>query len=339
MSSGADVQIGSPNGEAGMTIIGTARADIRFDNSTLKLLAGPAGGPPSPSVGGISITTSGKVGVGTTSPAGALHVASGGLAVTGASSPYTGAGSGVFLESGGTSGNLFAFNYSTFTPLPLVLNSPGGNVGIGAATTARLNVVGTSGDYVTPAFRAANTPGLAGQFLGRVTVSESLLVSAAIQASSGSVSGSFTKGSGSFKIDHPLDPANKYLYHSFVESPDMMNVYNGNTNLDANGEAMVPMPEWFTALNKDFRYQLTAIGAPGPNLYIAEEVTDNHFKIAGGGAGAKVSWQVTGIRQDAWASAHRIQVEEEKSEDERGTYLHPELFGQPAEKDVLKVKH
>jgi hypothetical protein len=119
----------------------------------------------------------------------------------------------------------------------------------------------------------------------------------------------------------------------------MMNVYNGNVTLDANGEATIQMPEWFESLNKDFRYQLTSMGAPGPNLYVAEEVADNHFKIAGGSAGAKVSWQITGIRHDAWADAHRIQVEEEKPPNERGTYLHPELFGQSAPVTSGATKH
>jgi hypothetical protein len=49
----------------------------------------------------------------------------------------------------------------------------------------------------------------------------------------------------------------------------------------------------------------------------------------------KVSWQVTGIRQDAWANAHRIPVEELKSGKERGSYLHPELYGAGEEKGVL----
>ncbi len=102
------------------------------------------------------------------------------------------------------------------------------------------------------------------------------------------VNGHLSKLSGSFKIDHPLDPANKYLYHSFVESPDMMNIYNGNAILDGGGEAIVTLPEWFETLNRDFRYQLTAVGAPGPNLYVAEEISGNHFKIAGGQPGAKV---------------------------------------------------
>ncbi len=143
------------------------------------------------------------------------------------------------------------------------------------------------------------------------------------------VTGTITKGAGGFKIDHPLDPENKYLYHSFVESPDMMNIYNGNVILDTNGEATVEMPEWFESLNRDFRYQITPIGAPGPNLYIAEKINGNRFKISGGTSGMEVSWQVTGVRKDAYAEAHRIPVEEEKNIVEQGTYLYPTEFGMP----------
>ncbi len=141
------------------------------------------------------------------------------------------------------------------------------------------------------------------------------------------VTGTLSKGGGSFTIDHPLDPANKYLQHSFVESPDMMNIYNGNATLDANGEAEIVLPEWFNALNKDFRYQLTAIGKPGPNLYVAETISNNSFKVAGGSAGMDVSWQVTGIRKDAFANANRIQVELEKTGDEKGKFIHPKANG------------
>jgi hypothetical protein len=162
------------------------------------------------------------------------------------------------------------------------------------------------------------------------------------------VTGTLQKGGGSFKIDHPLDPANKYLSHSFVESPDMKNVYDGVVALNDNGEAEIELPDWFGSLNKDFRYQLTAIGGPGPNLYIAEEISDgvtnysnsnssnnnSSFKIAGGTSGMKVSWQVTGIRQDPWANVNRIQVEEDKPDKERGYYLHPDLYGQPAENGI-----
>jgi len=143
------------------------------------------------------------------------------------------------------------------------------------------------------------------------------------------ITGSIYKGSGTFEIDHPLDPANKYLYHSFVESPDMMNIYNGNAILGSDGTVWITLPDYFEALNRDFRYQLTAIGAPGPNLYIAQEIANNRFQIAGGTPGGKVSWQVTGIRQDAFAKAHPIIPEVEKTGDERGKYLYPVENGQP----------
>jgi len=114
----------------------------------------------------------------------------------------------------------------------------------------------------------------------------------------------------------------------------MMNIYNGLVRLDARGEAWVELPQYFEALNRDFRYQLTSVGASQPRLYIASEVNGNRFKIAGGKANAKVSWQVTGIRQDAWANAHRIPTEEEKPLEKRGTYLHPDAFGASANKNT-----
>ena len=146
--------------------------------------------------------------------------------------------------------------------------------------------------------------------------------------------GTLTKSAGSFRIDHPLDPEHKYLQHSFVESPDMKNIYDGNAVLDDQGAAWVTLPEWFEALNRDFRYQLTAIGGAAPNLHIAEKIAGNRFRIAGGAPGTEVSWQVTGIRQDAYANANRIAVELEKSPDEVGKYLHPKALGVPVEKST-----
>jgi hypothetical protein len=163
----------------------------------------------------------------------------------------------------------------------------------------------------------ANSPGNAGYFYGNVEVI-----------------GTLRQSGGALRMDHPLDPENQYLSHSFVESPDMKNVYDGNVTLDANGVAVVELPAYFQVLNRDFRYQLTAIGAPGPNLYIAEQIQNNRFKIAGGTPGMLVSWQVTGIRQDPWANENRIPVEEPKPADERGTYLYPEGYGQPESRGV-----
>jgi hypothetical protein len=86
------------------------------------------------------------------------------------------------------------------------------------------------------------------------------------------------KNGGGFLIDDPRDPANRYVNHSFVESPDMMNVYNGNTTTDADGNAMVELPGYFQALNRDFRYQLTVVGQFAQAI-VAEEVRDNRFRI------------------------------------------------------------
>ncbi len=135
------------------------------------------------------------------------------------------------------------------------------------------------------------------------------------------ITGTLTKGTDAFKIDHPLDPENKYLYHSVVESPDMMNVYNGNIILDENGNAIVQLPDWFEALNMEFRYQLTCIGDFAP-VFISKKITNNKFKISGGTQGLEISWQVTGIRNDPYAQKNRIQVEVEKPEEEKGKYLY-----------------
>jgi len=138
----------------------------------------------------------------------------------------------------------------------------------------------------------------------------------------------YVGGTKNFRIDHPLDPANKFLFHAAIESSEVLNLYSGNVALDASGEAVVKLPDWFEIINKDFRYQLTSIGAPGRDLYIAEEVSGGRFKIAGGKPGGKVSWQVSGVRNDAWEKAHPMVVEADKGA-QRGQYLTPELYGAP----------
>ncbi|MBI2618242.1 hypothetical protein HYW58_02200 [Candidatus Kaiserbacteria bacterium] len=143
------------------------------------------------------------------------------------------------------------------------------------------------------------------------------------------ITGSLSKGSGTFVIDHPLDPKNKLLYHSFVESPDVKNIYDGVVKLNWRGEARVKLPKYFKALNGDYRYLATPIGRPAPNLYIKEEINNNRFTIGGGEPGTKVSWQVTGIRHDPFILANPIVPEVEKGPDalvDKGEYALPELY-------------
>ncbi len=158
-----------------------------------------------------------------------------------------------------------------------------------------------------------NPNGFAGVFLGKVRVT-----------------GFLSKAGGGFEIDHPLDPGNKCLSHSFVESPDMLNVYSGNVTTDGNGEAHVTLPGYFEALNEDFRYQLTVMGQFAQAI-VGQEIKNNHFTIKSDRARVKVSWQVTGVRKDRWAVANRITVEEEKAAKDKGRYLHPDLWGQSGE--------
>jgi hypothetical protein len=154
------------------------------------------------------------------------------------------------------------------------------------------------------------------------------------------VSGTVAEAGGGFRIDHPLDPEGKYLSHSFVESPEMKNVYDGVITTDAKGFATVEMPEWFEALNRDLRYQLTVIGdGAWARARVYRELDHNRFVVQTDVPATKVSWLVTGIRRDRYADTKRIRVEEEKPEAERGTYLHPEAWGQPKEKAAAEKRH
>ena len=185
----------------------------------------------------------------------------------------------------------------------------GGRFAYGVSGTAQS---GTSGNTAYGIRGEAVGPGTnwAGYFVGNVHVQ-----------------GTLSKSNGAFMIDHPQDPANKTLSHSFVESPEMLNVYSGIIALDAAGEATVYLPDYFGALNESFRYQLTPVGSAMRDLHIAKEVEANSFAIGGGTPNGKVSWQVTGVRKDPAAIAHPIIVEQDKPEHLRGTYLNPEAFG------------
>jgi hypothetical protein len=229
-----------------------------------------------------------------------------------------------------------------------------GNVGIGAPTTdlARLSVSKPSGvNFGAAGFFSHDGCGL-GQECEAVAASVNsgggvLAYANLAMVNNGEplagefggdvdVTGMLMRGGGGFKIDHPQDPKNKLLMHSFVESPDMMNIYDGIVALGAGGEAVVKLPGYFQTLNSDYRYALTALGEPAPGLFVKEEIRNNQFMIAGGRPGQRVSWLVTGIRQDAFAKAHRIVAEAEKGKGNRhkkGKYLHPKAFGKDAEKD------
>ena len=184
----------------------------------------------------------------------------------------------------------------------------------GTSTGTDVNRQAVRGD------NAGSASGYAGVFVGTV-----------------GVFGTLTKTAGSFQIDDPIDPENKFLVHSFVESPDMKNIYDGVITTDGNGEAVVTMPDWFQPLNIDYRYQLTCINQFAQAI-IFKEMNGNQFTIKTDKPNVKVSWQVTGTRNDPYARDHRIPVEKAKRPDERGKYIYPEGYGRgrDAALDVIR---
>lgn len=147
----------------------------------------------------------------------------------------------------------------------------------------------------------------------------------------------YAGGSKSFRIDHPLDPENKFLVHFCVESNEILNMYRGTAELDSNGETLVVLPDYFEAVNANFSYQLTPIGAAMPNLYVSNEINNNKFSIAGGVPGAKVSWTVFAERDDKLFrnNPDSRNPEPQKSGKYKGKYVHPQLYSQPNNSGIL----
>jgi hypothetical protein len=271
---------------------------------------------------GNSLSANGVIGIGGSGrnrgeiASGVLGQSDGGFGVRGVSGSRQGA---VGLSYGAAEG-VFGLNFSpqpaagafgesvlgngvegfSFTGLGVQGEGRGGGVR-GLSTSTNPNAGGVVGE---------NPNGFAGVFLGKVRVT-----------------GFLSKAGGGFEIDHPLDPGNKYLSHSFVESPEMLNVYSGNVTTDGRGEAHVALPEYFDALNEDFRYQLTVLGQFAQAI-VGQEIRNNQFTIKSDRPWVRISWQVTGVRRDRWAVANRIVVEEEKTARDKGRYLHPHLWGQ-----------
>jgi hypothetical protein len=152
------------------------------------------------------------------------------------------------------------------------------------------------------------------------------------------VTGTIFAGTKDFRIDHPLDPANKYLSHASVESSEMKNIYDGVVTTDARGDAVVELPNWFEAVNGDFRYQLTVVGQFAQAI-VEHKIANHQFSIKTDKPGVEVCWQVTGVRQDAFARVHPLVVEQMKPGNLRGFYVHPEIYGQPAERQIEWGRH
>jgi hypothetical protein len=276
----------------------------------------------------MSILQNGRVGIGTSSPGAQLAIVASANGIPAAYIQATDApgGSGQNgsdgLDAYGSSGDVNSASTGGGHGITAYGGTGGNGGGMGGIFQGADALFAGYGVYAT----GGNTTGdglngYAGDFNGDLNVT-----------------GNIYSGNITVKIDHPLDPANKYLAQSSLQSPDMMNFYNGNIVTDADGNAVVVMPDWVEAINRDFRYQLTVIGQFAQAI-VGEKIAAHHFTIRTDKPNVEVSWQVTGVRQDAWANAHRTPVEQEKNTQEQGHYLHPELYGAPEEASIEWALH
>lgn len=264
-----------------------------------------------------------------------------GRGVVGLGNASTGPNNGVLGQTNSTSGRgVYGLATTTTGQTCGVFGQTNSSTGTGVAGTTTSGAPGANTIGVSGIANSENAVGVYGRGNGSTADVYGVLGVTSTPTGFGLFSNGNTGASGvkNFMIDHPNDPANKFLVHYSVESPEPYLIYRGTAVLDGSGSAVVELPHYFDEINKDPQYQLTAIGAPAPMLHIASEIVDNEFVIAGGIPGMKVSWSVTATRNDAWVQQNPPSVEREKSATTRGKYLHPELYGQPASKAIFHVE-
>lgn len=305
----------------------------------------------------------GNVGIGTNNPLHKLHVATDSpdlVAIAGYHTATEGVTYGGVFESNSTNGhgvyasansltgtNYGVFGHSISTAGTGVFGfadaGNGSTVGVAgqSLSTGGIGVWGVvtadSGTTYGGRFDNGSTSGT-GVF-GWAAASSGTIYGVHGQSSSSSGYGVYSTGrfaatgTKSFQIDHPLRPETHYLNHFCTEAPEPLNAYSGNVVTDARGYATVQLPDYFEAINRDFRYQLTVIGTFAQAI-IAEKIKHNRFVIRTDQAHVEVSWRVEAIRNDLWVQRHSYQTEQEKKDELKGKYLHPELYDQPKERGI-----
>jgi hypothetical protein len=144
-------------------------------------------------------------------------------------------------------------------------------------------------------------------------------------------------GPKAFLIDHPLRPAEAFLAHFSMEGPEPYNIYRGSVVTDDEGKAVVRLPDYFEAANKDFHYQLTTVG-PNTQAWIIQKIQNNTFIIGTNQPRVEVFWTVTAVRNDPYARHFMLPAEIEKKGDMRGRYLLPELYNAPENARIMPSK-
>jgi hypothetical protein len=236
---------------------------------------------------------------------------------------------GLYGDAIASTQGIGVYGTSTYLGIRGEATGPSPNVGVeghASGSSTSIGVIGV-GPYVgvqggTMGFLDTGATGVAGYGNNNGVYGQALATNGnygVYCAGNSYVTGTQTVAEALLTIDHPRDPEHQWLSHALIGAPEPLNVYRGSVILDAKGGATVKLPGYFSALNGDPSYQLTAVGAAAPNLHVIEEVRGNQFRIDGGGAGQKVCWQVTGVRRDAYTVAHPLKVEARKGKEDQGT--------------------
>lgn len=290
----------------------------------------------------------GVLGVMTSTAAGSSSAA-----VRGQNKSTSGSGIGVWGSQDGSGWGVYGSSASGMAVRGLVTDTSGDNVGVWGqspsntgrgvvgyvtSTTAGTSygVIGqTDGQGGYGVYGLANSSFFLGQRYGVYGYHVGGTVSTAYGVfANGGLGASGTK---SFRIDHPTDPLNKYLLHYSSESPEPQNFYSGVVITDAAGYAWVELPEYFESINKDFKYQLTAVNEADDvfvQVMVTKKIVANRFQVRASKGGAEVSWRIEATRNDAYCRRHPSPTVVDKIDDEKGKYQRPELYDAPASMGV-----
>lgn len=248
-------------------------------------------------------------------------------------------GYGVFGINSADNGTAYGGYFKTSSPRGVAVHGDTLNIGGEDLGTRKIGVRGTAR---LPNEFADGSVGVLGEAFNQFALDYYGVLGVANPTTSGwgvfSSGDSGATGTKSFLIDDPRDPENAYIRHYCSESSEPLLTYSGTAKLDASGAARVNLPSYWSTINTNPRYQLTAVGAPMPNLYIAAKVQNNQFSIAGGKANGEVTWTVIGTRNDPFVKRSGIQAEVKKPRSARGKYLEPSLYGQPNTKSSLPIQ-
>ncbi len=281
---------------------------------------------------------SGNVGIGTSTPDAKLHVNE--VIRVGEDPSYSsvygelshaGGGNGFKINAHAGGGSWADMHLQTNGTTKMFIES-GGNVGIGTESPIRKLQVSSTGSLDAIQGYSPNGTGVYAMsassygLFGQSSSSWAGYFSGPVH-----ITGSLSKGSGSFLIDHPLDPENKLLRHNFVESPENLVIYRGKAELNSNGEAHITMPDYFQALTKEDEASIHLTPVGRPFLTGAEWNRDFSGIVIYGESNREVFWEVLADRDDPVIHELGRPVEEEKGPNsmfcEKGKLLYPKAYG------------